>query len=178
MKNEDKLIQENIKLYNLYQSLEKMTYLPSIKLQQMMNTGKIPTEAESSIYYTLKLTTEILKSYMKDKDIPAHEDNSFKRSNKHPNSELLAHSDFSCGLAELIKLYQVLDDEQLGEMEPDMIGSPSEHPLNEYRNYTGYNHAVYFDAYFALLQKSNAISKKEFFRQHPILDPNEYFTLI
>ena len=60
MTNEDKLIQENIKLFLLYQNLEKMTYFPSIKIQQTMDVGKLPIEIESSIYYILKLTTAIL----------------------------------------------------------------------------------------------------------------------
>lgn len=178
MTNEDKLIQENIKLVSLYQNLEKMTYLPSIKMKQTEEAGQIPTETESSFYYILKLTTEILKSYMKDKGIPIYKDNSFQSGNEQLNNKFLAHSDFSYGLAEIIRLYQVLDDEQLGEMDPEMIGSPSEHPLNEYRSYTAYNHAIYFDAYLTLLQKQNSISEKEFFKQHPLLNPNEHFTLI
>lgn len=77
MTNEDKLIQENIKLFLLYQNLEKMTYFPSIKVQQTMDTGQLLMEIKSSIYYILKLTTAILKSYMKNKNIPVYEDNSF-----------------------------------------------------------------------------------------------------
>ena len=41
MTNEDKLNKENIKLFLLYQNLEKMTYLPSIKTQQTMDAGQI-----------------------------------------------------------------------------------------------------------------------------------------
>ncbi len=119
MTNEDKLIQENIKLFLLYQHLEKMTYFPSIKIQQMIDAGQLPTEIESSLYYILKLTTEILKSYMEDKGIPVHKDNSFISCRQHLGNEFLAHSDFSFGLAELIRLYQILNDEQLGKTDPD-----------------------------------------------------------
>ena len=178
MTNEDKLIQENIKLFSLYQNLEKMTYFPSIKMKQILDANQVPTEAESSLYYILKLTTEILKSYMKDKGIPIYEDNNFKSDNGQPNKEPLAHSDFCYGLAEIIKLYQILDDKQLGKIDLDMIGSPVGHPLSEYRNHTAYNHAVYFDANFALSHKQDSVYEKDFFNQCSLLNPNEYFTLI
>lgn len=178
MTNEDKLIQENIKLYSLYQNLEKMTYFSSIKMKQILDTNQVPTEAESALYYILKLSTEILKSYMKDKGIPNYEDNSFENNAGQPYNELLAHSDFCYGLAEIIKLYQILDDKQLGKIDFDMIGSPTEHSLSESRSHTAYNHAVYFDAYFALSQKQDSVSEKEFFKQHPLLNPNKYFTLL
>lgn len=178
MTNEDKLIQENIKLFSLYQNLEKMTYFPSIKIQQIVDSGQMPIETESSLYYILKLTTEILKSYMEDKGIPIYEDNSFKSNNGQINNEFLAHSDFCYGLADIIKLYQILDDKQLDKIDFDMIGSHVGHPLSEYRNLTAYNHAVYFDANFALSHKQDSVSKKDFFNQHPLLNPNEYFALI
>lgn len=178
MTNEDKLIQENIKLFNLYQNLEKMTYLPTIKIQQKMDTSQLPTEIESSIYYILKLTTEVLKSYMEDKGIPVYEDNSFENNRERAKNELLAHSDFSFGLAELIRLYQILNDEQLGKIDPDFIGAPSEHPLNNYRSSTAYNYAVYSSAYWDLYRSHNSYSEKEYFNQHPFENPNEYFTFI
>lgn len=155
-----------------------MTYFPSIKMKQILDANQVPTETESSLYYILKLTTKILKSYMKDKGIPIYEDNSFKSDNGQINNEFLAHSDFSYGLAKVIKLYQILDDKQLGKIDFDMIGSPTEHPLSEYRSHTTYNHAIYFDAYFALSQKQDSVSEKEFFKQHPLLNPNKYFSLI
>lgn len=178
MRNEDKLIQEHIKLFNLYQDLEKMTYFPSIKMQQIMDAGQLPTEIESSIYYILKLTTAILKSYMEDKGIPVYEDNSFISCKQHLDNEFLAHSDFSFGLAELIRLYQILDDEQLGKTDSDWIGAPSEHPLSDYRSCTAYNHAVYSSAYWELFRSNNCISEKEFFSQHLLENPAEYFTFI
>lgn len=178
MRNEDKLIQEHIKLFNLYQDPEKMTYFPSIKIQQIMDAGQLPTEIESSIYYILKLTTAILKSYMEDKGIPVYEDNSFISCKQHLGNEFLAHSDFSFGLAELIRLYQILDDEQLGKTDPDWIGAPSDHPLSEFRSCTAYNHAVYSSAYWELFRSNNCISEKEFFSQHLLENPAEYFTFI
>lgn len=178
MRNEDKLIQEHIKLFNLYQDLEKMTYFPSIKMQQIMDAGQFPTEIESSIYYILKLTTAILKSYMEDKGIPVYEDNSFISCKQHLGNEFLAHSDFSFGLAELIRLYQILDDEQLGKTDSDWIGAPPEHPLSDYRSCTAYNHAVYSSAYWELFRSNNCISEKEFFSQHLLENPAEYFTFI
>lgn len=178
MTNEDKLIQENIKLFLLYQNLEKMNYFPSIKVQQTMDAGQLPTEIESSIYYILRLTTAILKSYMEDKGIPIYEDNSLISCKQHLGNEFLAHSDFSFGLAELIRLYQILDDEQLGKTDPDWIGALPDHPLSEFRSRTAYNHAVYSSAYWELFRSNNCISKKEFFSQHLLENPNEYFTLI
>lgn len=178
MTNEDKLIQENIKLYLLYQNLEKMTYLPSVKMQQIMDAGQLPTEMESSLYYILKLTTAILKSYMEDRNIPVHDDNSFISCNQHFGNEFLAHSDFSFGLAELIRLYQILDDEQLSKTDSDWIGALSDHPLSEFRSCTAYNNAVYSSAYWALVRSNSYPSEKEFFSQHPLENPNEHFTLI
>ncbi len=178
MTNEDKLIQENIKLYSLYQNLEKMTYFPSIKIEQILDANQVPTEAESSLYYILKLTTAILKSYMKDKSIPIYEDNSFENNAEQPYNELLAHSDFCYGLADIIKLYQLIDNDQMGMIDLDMINPPTEHPLSEYRSHTAYNHSVYFDAYFSLSQKQDSVSEKEFFKQHPLLNPNKYFTFL
>lgn len=178
MTNEDKLIQENIKLFLLYQNLEKMTYFPSIKIQQTMDVGKLPIEIESSIYYILKLTTAILKSYMKDKGIPIYEDNSFISCKQHLGNEFLAHSDFSFGLAELIRLYQILDDDQLSKTDPDWIGAPPDHPLNDYRSCTAYNHAVYSSAYWEMYRSHSNLSEKDFFAQHLLENPNEHFTLI
>ena len=176
MTNEDKLIQENIKLFLLYQNLEKWPIFPSIKIQQTIDAGQLPTEIESSIYYILKLTTAILKSYMEDKNIPVYEDNSFISCKQHLGNEFLAHSNFSLDLAELIRLYQILDNEQLGETDSDWIGAPSDHPLSKFRSCTAYNHAVYSSAYWDLLRSNNCISEKEFFSQHPLENPNEYFT--
>ncbi len=178
MTNEDKLIQDNIKLFLLYQNLEKMTYFPSIKMHQILDADQLPTEIESSLYYILKLTTAILKSYMEDKSIPVHEDNSFISCRQHLGNGLLAHSDFSFGLAELIRLYQILDDEQLGKTDSDWIGTPPSHPLNEFRSCTAYNHAVYSSAYWALVRSNSCPSEKEFFSQHPLENPNEHFTFI
>ena len=178
MTYEAKLIQDNIKLFLLYQNLEKMTYFPSIKMQQIMVAGQLPTEIESSLYYILKLTAAILKSYMEDKSIPVHEDNSFISCRQHLGNEFLAHSDFSFGLAELIRLYQILDDEQLGKTDPNWIGAPPGHPLGEFRSCTAYNHAVYSNAYWALVRSNNCSSEKEFFSQHPLENPNKHFTFI
>ena len=178
MTNEAKLIQENIKLFVLYQSLEKMTYFPSIKLKLTMDAGQLPTEMESSIYYILKLTTEVLKSYMEDKSIPVYTDNSLKNDKELQNNKFLTHSDFSYGLSDIIKLYQLLNDERLKTTDFDMIGQPSKHPLSEYRCHTAYNHAVYFDAYMELSRLKKCPSEDIFFSQHPLLNPNEYFTLI
>lgn len=116
---------------------------------------------------------------MEDKNIPVYEDNSFISCKQHLGNEYLAHSDFSFGLAELIRLYQILDDEQLGKTDPDWIGAPSDHPLSEFRSCTAYNYAVYSSAYWELLRSNNCISEKEFFSQstrkskqifHPCLD--------
>lgn len=178
MTNETKLIQENIKLFNLYQNLEKMTYFPSIKMQQIKDSVQLPTEIESSMYYILKLTTAVLKSYMIDKGIPVYEDNSFIPCKEHFGNKFLAHSDFSFGLAELIRLYQLLDDERLSKTDSDLIGAPSDHPLSEYRSCTAYNHAVYSSAYWDLFRSHKCLSEDEFFSQHPLENPNEYFTLI
>lgn len=178
MTKEVKLIQENIKLFLLYQNLEKMTYLPTIKMQQMIDADQLPTEIESSLYYILKLTTDILKSYMEDKCIPVHEDNSFIPCKQHLGNEFLAHSDFSFGLAELIRLYQILDDEQLDKTDSDWIGALPDHPLSEFRSCTTYNHAVYSSAYWTLVLSNIHPSEKEFFNQHPPENPNEYFTHI
>lgn len=178
MTNESKLIQKNIKLFVLYQSLEKMTYYPTIKLKQKAEAGGTPTEIESSLYYILKLTTEILKSYMEDNGIPVYADNSLKNDEELQNNEFLTHSNFSYGLSDIIKLYQLLDNERLKTTDFDMIGQPSEHPLSEYRCRTAYNHVVYFDAYMDLSRLKKCSSEDTFFSQHPLLNPNEYFTLI
>lgn len=178
MTNENDLIQENIKLFLLHKNLERMTYLPSIKIQQMVDAGQFPAEIESSLYYILKLTTAILKSYTEDRGLPVHEDNCFISCRQHLGNEFLSHSDFSFGLAELIRLYQILDDEQPGKADSDWIGVLPNHPLSEFRSCTTYNHAVYSSAYWDLVRSNNCPSEKEFFSQHPLENPNKHFALI
>lgn len=167
-------IQENIKLVVLCENLDKMVYYPAILIEEKLDKGEPLTEAETTLYYTLKLSAEIIKSYMEEKGIPVSADNYIKEN----ISKNLAHSEYLNGIFDLMKLYELRDDERIKTGDYDFI-APDGYPLlNEYRSRVGYNHAVYFDAYTEVERLKKVASEEEFFNEHPLLNADEHFMFI
>lgn len=176
---EIELVEDHKKLFILYQNLDKMIYYPTVLIQQKLEKGESLTEEDTALYYVLKLSAEILKSYMQEKGIPVFSDIFLKYRHWPNRSENLTHADFLEGLFKLMKLYELRDDERLKTLtDLDTLGTDGTHPLEDYLCGIYHNATVYDGAYAEVERLKRISSEEEYFKAHPPMETGEYFKFI